>query len=66
MCLGHAVEMWFLDIVNDRALEQLVVESIRRVAILHLVLSGSQDLVRNAEFFALVGNSDHNATKFSI
>lgn len=56
----------FLDISNDCALEKLVTGPTRRVVILVLVLSRSQDLVREGEVITPAGSSDHSAIKWSI
>lgn len=45
-CSGHERETGSLDMLNDCALEQLVMESTRGQATLDLILCGTHDLVR--------------------
>ncbi|XP_053130019.1 uncharacterized protein LOC128335549 [Hemicordylus capensis] len=63
---GQNKEVKFLDILNDCALEQLVMEPTREKATLDLILSDTQDLVRDVSVIDPLGNSDHSAIKSSI
>lgn len=47
-------------------LEQLVTLPMRGAVILDLVLRGAQDLMRGVQVVAPIGNSDQDATQFSV
>lgn len=54
----------FLDVINDFFLEQLILEPTEGEAILHLILSNTQDLVQKRSAGEPLGNSDHNIITF--
>ena len=64
--LSQEREIGFLDMLNDSAQELLVMEPTRGQLTLHLVLCGTQDLVRDMNVTGLLGNTDHAANSFAV
>ena len=65
-CSNRGRESEFLDCLNDCAMEQMVTEPTRGEVILDLVLSNAEDLVRDVNVIAPLGNSDHNVIEYNI
>ena len=61
---GSDVNRYFLDIINDHGLEQLVTDPTRNDHILDLVLTTQPEMLKNVSI--VPGMSDHEAITFSL
>ena len=63
---GHKQSRRFLECIDDNFLSQALDEPMRRGALLDLVLTNEEGLVRNVKLKGSLGCSDHEMVEFKI